>query len=180
MTISTVSWRQVTAAIAAVVVALLAVTVVFGSDGLPAVDASSARATRWFVHRPSGTVVLVDGYAGRAIASLDSETDGADIDVAESGAGAYLLNDSTAEVRPIETADLRFGASVNLAALGSGRSLSSVGPGGLTVLDPVAGVASALPLADEALRFEVELGGVQATPTPTSNHSDESRQLSAA
>ena len=141
MTVSTVTWRQAVAAIAAVVVALLAVTVVFNSDGLPAVDASSARATRWFVHRPSGTVVLDDGYGGRAIASIDSEANGADISVAEAAAGAYLLNDNTAEVRPIETADLRFGAPVELAALGGGRAISAVGPGGLTVVNPVDGEA---------------------------------------
>ena len=75
MSITTVTWRQAIAAIIAVVVGLFAVTVVLSSDGLPAVDASSSRALHWFVHRPSGKVVLVDGYGGRAIASIDAEVE---------------------------------------------------------------------------------------------------------
>ncbi len=158
MTVTTVTWRQAVAAIIAVVVGLFAVTVVLNSDGLPAVDASSTRALHWFVHRPSGSVVLVDGYGGRAIASIDAEVDGQSISVAEAAAGAYLLNDSTAEVRPIETADLRFGAPIGLAALGGGRAISAVGPGGLTVVNPVSGEASVLPLAGEPFSFDVTLG----------------------
>ena len=67
MTLSTVTWRQAVAAIAATLIAVFAVIVVVRSEGLQAVDASSARATSWFVHRPSGRVVLVDGYGGRAL-----------------------------------------------------------------------------------------------------------------
>jgi hypothetical protein len=155
---TTVTWRQAIAAMIAVVVGLFAVTVVLNSDGLSAVDATSSRATRWFVHRPSGSVVLVDGYGGRAIARIDAESQGEDISVAEAAAGAYLLNDSTAEVRPIETAELEFGASIGLAALGSGRAISAVGPGGLTVVNPVSEQSTVLPLADDQLTFDVELG----------------------
>ncbi len=72
MTLSTVTWRQAVAAIAATVLTLFAVIVVVRSDGLPAVDAASARATGWFVHQPTGRVVLVDGYGGRALASLEA------------------------------------------------------------------------------------------------------------
>ena len=147
-----------TAAVAAVVVALLAVTVVFSADGLPAVDASSARATRWFVHRPSGTVVLADGYAGRAVASTDTEAQGTDMSVAESAAGAYLLNDSTAEVRSLETADFSLGAPINLAALGDGRAIAAVGPAGLTVVNPVDDEATVLSTSGEASTIEFTTG----------------------
>ena len=86
--------------------------------------------------------------------------EGQDISVAEAAAGAYLLNDSTAEVRPIETAELEFGASIGLAALGSGRAISAVGPAGLTVVNPVSQQATVLPLAGEPLTFDVDLGDV--------------------
>jgi hypothetical protein len=166
VSVTTVSWRQAIAAIVAVVVALFAVTVVLNSDGLPAVDASSSRALHWFVHRPSGSVVLVDGYGGRAIASIEAEVQGQDVSVAEAAAGAYLLNDSTAEVRPIETAELRVGPAVGLSALGGGRALSAVGPGGLTVVDPVSGQATLLPLDGEPIPFDVTLGdGADASNT---------------
>ena len=105
----TVTWRQTVAAAVAVVVALVGVVVLFSSDGLPAVNASASPATRWFVHRPTGYVVLVDGYGGRALARMDAESDGDQISVTEGGAVAYLLNDTSAEVTPIETADLQFG-----------------------------------------------------------------------
>ena len=157
MTVSTVSWRQALAAAVAVVVALVGVVVLFSSDGLPAVNAASSGATRWFVHRPSGTVVLVDGYGGRALARIDAGSSGEQLSVAEGAAGAYLLNDTTAEVKPIETADLRFGPPVGLTALGSGRAVSEVGSSGLTVVNPVDGQASALPLVGDALNFVVDL-----------------------
>ena len=76
MTLSTVSWRQAVAAVVATVVVLFTITIVVRSDGIPAVDAAAGRATGWFVHQPTGRVVLVDGYDGRAIASLESDARG--------------------------------------------------------------------------------------------------------
>ena len=123
VTASTVTWRQTVAAAVAVVVALVGVVVLFSSDGLPAVNAAASGATRWFVHRPSGYVVLVDGYGGRAVARVNAKGSGEEISVAEGGALAYLVNDTTAEVKPIETADLRIGAPVGLQALGGGQAV---------------------------------------------------------
>jgi len=57
----TVTWRRAIAAAVAAAFCLVALVVVFRSDGLPAVDAASSRATRWFVHQPSGKVILADG-----------------------------------------------------------------------------------------------------------------------
>ena len=157
MNTPTVTWRQTVAAAVAVVVALVSAVVLFSSDGLPAVNAAASPATRWFVHRPSGSVVLVDGYGGRALAKIDADSDGEQISVAEGGAVAYLLNDTTAEVTPIETADLRFGAAVGLTALGDGRAVAGAGPAGLTVVNPADGQASMLPLVGEPLNFDVDL-----------------------
>ena len=158
MTALTVTWRQTVAATLAVVVALVGVVVLFSSDGLPAVNAAAGGATRWFVHRPTGAVVLVDGYGAKALARVPAESgDGDQISVAEGGAGAFLLNDTTAEVKPIETAELRLGAAVGLSALGGGRAVSQVGPTGLTVVNPDDGRASALPLVGEPLNFDVDL-----------------------
>ncbi len=78
------------------------------------------------------------------------------------------MNDNTAEVRPIETADLRFGASINLTALGSGQAISAVGPGGLTVLNPVEQQATALPLSDQPFNFSVD--GQVDVQAGTSDH----------
>ena len=157
MNTTTVTWRQTVAAAVAVVVALVGVVVLFSSDGLPAVNAASSGATRWFVHRPTGSVVLVDGYGARAVARINTTSSGEQISVAEGGALAYLVNDTTAEVRPIETADLKIGAPVGLAVLGDGQAVSQVGPTGLTVVNPVEGRASALPLVGEPLKFDVDV-----------------------
>ena len=118
---STVTWRQAVAATAATLLALFAFTVVMRSDGLPAVDAASARATAWFVHQPTGRVVLVDGYGGRALASLDTGAQGDELTVAEGGPGAYLLNDVTAEAQAIDSVELRLGTPFGLTALGPVR-----------------------------------------------------------
>jgi large repetitive protein len=156
---STVTWRQTVAAIAAAVFGLLAVTVVFNSDGLPAVNAASSRATHWFVDRQSDAVVLADGYGGRALARVPAGAGGAQISVSEGASGAYLVNDATAEVQEIETAELSFGAPTSLSALAAGQAISAVGPTGLTVVNPLDGKATFLSLAGEPLTFDVPIGG---------------------
>ncbi len=117
MTLSTVTWRKSVAAIAATLLTLFAVIVVVRSDGLPAVDAASARATGWFVHQPTGRVVLVDGYGGRALASLEAGSPGEQLSVAEGSLGAFVLNDTTAEARAIDSVGLRLGTPFGLSAL---------------------------------------------------------------
>ena len=105
MPVTTVSWRQTLAAVIATVLALGVLVLVARSDGLPAVEAASSRATRWFVHQPTGRVVLVDGYGGRALASLEAAPPGNRLLVAESGNQVYALDDTTA-VKPSFTPDL--------------------------------------------------------------------------
>ena len=86
---STVTWRQAVAAIVATVLALGALVVLIRADGLPAVDATSSRAVRWFVHQPTGNVVLADGFGGRALASIEVGTPGEQLTVAEGDANAF-------------------------------------------------------------------------------------------
>ena len=158
MTLSTVTWRQAVAAAAATLLTLFAVIVVVRSDGLPSVDATSARATAWFVHQPSGRVVLVDGYGGRALASLDAGTQGEQLSIAEGRPGAFVLNDTTAEARAIDSVGLRLGTPFGLTALGAGQALSGVGQTGLVVVNPAAGEASVVPAEGEPISFAVEAG----------------------
>ena len=158
MTSSTVTWRQAVAAIAATLLALFAFMVVVRSDGLPAVDAASARATAWFVHQPTGRVVLVDGYGGRALASLDTGVRGDGLTVAEGGPGVYLLNDVTAEAQVIDSVDLRLGTPFGLTTLGTGRAVSSMGQAGLVVVNPDENEANVVPADGEPISFPVEAG----------------------
>jgi hypothetical protein len=158
VTLSTVTWRQSVAAIAATLLTLFAVIVVVRADGLPAVDAASARATGWFVHQPTGRVVLVDGYGGRALASLGAGSPGEQLSVAEGRLGAFMLNDSTAEARRIDSVELRLGTPFGLSALGSGRALSGVGQAGLVVVNPADDEAIVMPAEGDPISFSVETG----------------------
>jgi hypothetical protein len=158
VTLSTVTWRQAVAAIAATVLTLFAVIVVVRADGLPAVDAASARATGWFVHQPTGRVVLVDGYGGRALASLEAGFPGEQLSIAEGGPGAYVLNDTTAEARAIDSVDLRLGTPFGLSALGAGSALAGVGRAGLVVVNPGNGEANLVPGDGEPISFTAEAG----------------------
>jgi hypothetical protein len=129
-----VPWRRTATVVLATVLAVAAVVVVVRSDGLPAVDATTSRATRWFVHQATGRVVLADGYAGTALARLDGVADGAPLSIAEGAAGAYVLDESGAEARPIDSAALRFGPGIAVAPLSTGVAfVAGVGPNGLVV-----------------------------------------------
>ncbi len=158
MNVSTVTWRQAVAAIAATLLALFAVVVVVRADGIAAVDAASGRATSWFVHRPTGRVVLIDGYGGRALASLDSGAQGDALSVVEGGPGVYLLNDATAEAQAIDSAELRLGTPFGLTALGAGRAVVGVGQAGLLVVNPDENEANVVPADGEPIAFPVESG----------------------
>ena len=146
------------AAIAAFVLVSTAIVIVVRSDGLPAVDATASRATRWFVHQGTGRVVLVDGFSGRALARLDTGADGAPIGVAEGAAGAYLLNGTTAEARIIDNSALRLGPPTPVAPLTAARPLVGVARNGLTVIDPETSDGVVLSDTGEVVPFSVTLG----------------------
>ena len=165
MTLSTVTWRQAIAAVVVTLLVLAAAIVVVRSDGLPAVDAASARATAWFVHQPTGRVVLVDGYGGRALASLDTGTSGEKLAVAEGGPGAFVLNDTTGDARGIDSVELRLGTPFGLSALGAGRALSGVGQAGLVVVNPGDNEANVVPAEGEPISFAVQ-GGTTTQVAP--------------
>ena len=153
-----VSWRHVGAWTLALVLVVGALVVVLRADGLPAVDAASGRATRWLVHEPTDRVVLVDGYGGKALASLDAGTQDAEIAVAEGGPGAFLLNETTAEVRPIDSAELRLGSPFGLATLAEANTTVSVGQAGLVVVDTADDEATVVPADGEPVGFSVVTG----------------------
>ncbi|WP_148288552.1 Ig-like domain-containing protein, partial [Ilumatobacter nonamiensis] len=152
--LSTVTWRQAFATMVVFAVALTGLIVVLRSDGLPAIDAAASRATRWVAHSPSGRVVLVDGFGGRALASLEAGATGDDMLVADGRAESYVLDDTTAEVRLIDSADLRLGAPRALGVLGSGSAVAQAGSSGLLVADPTVGEATLLPTNDEPVDFD--------------------------
>ena len=117
----TVTWRQAVAAIVATVLGLVALVIVVSSDGLPAVDATSSRAVRWFVHQPTGRVVLADGFGGRALASLEVETTGGELTVAEGAAGSSVAKKLS------ESSSRRSGSCSNWDRISS--SSQAFGPG---------------------------------------------------
>ncbi len=145
--------------------ALTAVVAVVRSDGLPAIDASATRATRWFVHQATGRVVLADGYGGQALVRLDAAADGSPISVAEGAGGAYLLDGSNAEARLIDSAALRLGPGLAVAPLAESDAVSGVGSNGLVVVAPATSEAALLALSGESIPFEVEPAD-QATVAP--------------
>ncbi len=153
----TVSWRQVVGTLVVTALALGALVFAIRSEGLPAVDAVASRSTRWFVHQPSGRAVLVDGFGGRAIASVPAGVADDDIVIAEGGGQAFVLNDSNAEARAIDTAELRLGPPIALSTLGSGAALARAGASGLLVADPAATTGTFLPLGGEAVDIDFEL-----------------------
>ncbi len=154
----TVTWRQTAAAVVATIVALVGMVVIVRSDGLPAVDAASSRATRWFVHEDSGTAVLVDGFGGRALASLETESGSTSLLVTEGPGQAYLIYDEEGNVREIDSAELRLGPPQPVAGLGDGVSIARAGSSGLVVANPTTGDAAFVPTGAEPvdLSFEVD------------------------
>ena len=156
MNAQAVPWRRAVAIVAVTAAALTAVVAVVRSDGLPAIDASATRATRWFVHRATGRVVLADGYGGRALARLDAAADGSPLEVAEGAGGAYLLDGSSAEARLIDSAALRLGPGIAMAPLAEPDAVAGVGRDGLVVVAPATSEAALLALSGETIPFEVD------------------------
>jgi hypothetical protein len=153
-----VPWRRSVAVLAVTALAAIGAVVVVRSDGFPATDASAARATRWFVHRATGRVVLADGYAGTGLARLDFARAGAPVTVADGGEAAFVLDPTTGEARAIDTADLELGSPSPVGPLAGTDPVAGVGPDGLVVVDPQTSQASVLSPAGEELPFPVTAG----------------------
>lgn len=150
------SWRQSFGAVVATMMVLVGLVLVLRSDGLPVTDAASSRATRWFVHEESGRAVLIDGFGGRALASLELDSESSDLRVAEGAGQAFLLDDAQAEVRVIDTAELRLGPPLNLASLGDGAALARAGSSGLLVANPLTGTADLVPTGEDPVEVSFE------------------------
>ncbi|HEX4981788.1 MAG TPA: Ig-like domain-containing protein, partial [Ilumatobacteraceae bacterium] len=156
MNAQAVPWRRAVAIVAVSASALTAVVAVVSSDGLPAIDASATRATRWFVHRATGRVVLADGYSGQALVRLDAAADGSPLAVAEGAGGAYLLDGSSGEARLIDSAELRLGPGLAVAPLAEPNAVAGVGRTGLVVVAPTTSEAALLSLSGESIPFDVD------------------------
>ena len=66
-----VPWRRAILAVVAAVLAVSGVVVALRADGYPAIDATTPRATRWFVDESNARAVLADGFSGQTLARLD-------------------------------------------------------------------------------------------------------------
>jgi len=150
-----VPWRRVLALVGVVALVIGVLSFVFRADGIPAVDASSSQATRWFVHQPTNRVVLVDGFGGRALASLDAGGGGDRLFTAEGPTQAFLLDDTLGDIRPIDSAELRLGPSQPSAPLGNGTAIARVTAAGLVVADPDNGVAVLIPQGGEPVPLDI-------------------------
>ena len=163
--LETVTWRQAVGSVVAMALVLAGLVLVLRADGLPAVDAASSRATRWVVHEGSGRVVLVDGFGGRPLASLDLDAQGNDVFVAEAAGAAYVLDDTAAEIRPIDSAELRLGPRQLIPSLGDGVAVARAGSSGLLVANPRTGDATWLPTNSEAVDLPFEADKTRQEPT---------------
>ena len=76
-----VPWRRVAVGICAVALVTTGAIVAIRSDGFTAVDATAPRATRWLVNQADGWVMLADGFSGTALARLQVENEGQEIEV---------------------------------------------------------------------------------------------------
>ncbi len=102
--------------------------------------------------------MLADGYRGRALASLNIADEQGQLRVVEGRPAAYVINESTAEVRSIDSAALRLGPVQGVVALSSGRTVSGVGSAGLVVVDESESSATLVPLTGEPVGFEAAVG----------------------
>ena len=158
-----VPWRRVMASLAIVAVLVLGLVVAFRADGYSAVDATVPRATRWFVHQATGRVVLADGYSGRALARLETSTDGDVIEVAQGAGGVALLDRSSAVARTIDASALRLGPPQSVSLLAEPSTIVDVGHNGLLAVDPVTSQAVLVPPEGDPVPFEVVAGAGPAT-----------------
>ncbi|MEY2415724.1 MAG: large repetitive protein, partial [Ilumatobacteraceae bacterium] len=136
-----VSWRTVGYAALGTVVAAASVVAIISSDGVRPTSLTSNAATRWLVDQVNGTVVLVDGLAGRVVAKVDAESQGPEVAV-QGGGGAFLVAPDQGSVRSISTAKLQLGTAQPVASLLDPDPKFGVGSSGLTVVSSKAGTAN--------------------------------------
>ncbi len=154
-----VPWRRAWALIAAVAVGLTGVIVALRADGFPPVDATVPRATRWFVDRTSGRIVLADGFSGHALARLDTASDGDVLELAQGSNGVAVVDRSAATVRSVDASALRIGPPQSVSLIAEPQAVVGFAQTGLVAVDPAAAAAVLLPPGGDAVPFQVAPGG---------------------
>jgi hypothetical protein len=157
-----VPWRRVAVGLLAAALATTGTIVAIRSDGFTAIDATTPRATRWFVNQASGWVMLADGFSGTALARLQVDNVGQEIEIAQSSAGAAVY-DSTGIARPIDAAALRFGPEQALGVDSGAETVVAFTQPGLVAANPAAAEAVLLPPDGEPIRFPLGVPGSAET-----------------
>jgi hypothetical protein len=155
-----ISWRRAWAVLGVVVALLAAVVVVFRTDGFDAVDATVPRATRWFVNEGAGQIVLVDGFAGRALMRLAALSGRPDLEIAQSASSVALIDRNAGTAREIDTVNLRLGPPQPLGLAASPTTVVGTGQAGLVAVDTQSADAVLLPRGGgDTVPFDVGAAG---------------------
>jgi hypothetical protein len=150
--------------LAAVATILVGVVVVFRTDGFDAIDATVPRATRWFVgvgtDGVSEEIVLVDGFAGRALARLaPDQPGGPDLELAQSASGVSLVDRNARTAREVDGVNLRLGPVQSIDLVAAPTTVLGMGQSGLTAVDTQTAEAVVVPPGGEVIPFEVGAAG---------------------
>jgi large repetitive protein len=145
-----VSWRTVGYTALGTLLAAASVVVIINSDGVRPTSLTSNAATRWLVDQVNGTVVLVDGLAGRVVAKVDAESPGSSEVAVQGVGGAFLVAQDQGSVRSISTAKLQLGTAQPVASLLDRDVKFGVGASGLTVVSSKSGTANVVAVDDVA------------------------------
>jgi large repetitive protein len=150
-----VPWRRAWLLLAVVAVAVAGVVVAVRAEGFAAVDATVPRATRWFLHEPTGRAVLVDGFSGRSLARIEGAEEGQVLQVVQSASGVALVDRSAATVRIIDGSAMRLGPEQNVPLVTEPRTVIGFGQTGIVAVDPATSEAVLVPPDAEPVPFIV-------------------------
>lgn len=150
-----VPWRRAWVVLAVVAVAVTGVVVAVRADGFAAVDATVPRATRWFLHEPTGRAVLVDGFAGRSLARIEAAEEGEVLQLVQSASGAAIVDRSAATVRTIDGSAMRLGPEQTVPLVAEARTVVGFGQPGVVAVDPENSEAVLVPPDAEPVPFTV-------------------------
>src|SRR5688572_20528185 len=159
-----VPWRRAILAVVAAVLALTGVVVALRADGYPAIDATTPRATRWFVDESNARAVLADGFSGQTLARLDVPGEPTELLIAQSASGVAVLDRGSATARSIDTAALLLGPPQSLSVITTPNAVVGVGQAGIVGFDPLSGRGVLLPPNGDQVPFEL---GAAADPQHT-------------
>lgn len=151
-------------AVVASVLALTGVVVALRADGYPAIDATTPRATRWFVDETNARAVLADGFSGQTLARLDVSAQPTGLSITQSASGAAVLDRASATVRTIDTAALFLGPPQSLSVITAPEAVVGIGQAGIVGFDPLQGRGLLLPADGGQVPFEL---GAAADPDRT-------------